>query len=127
MNDVQPSRDPGAGNLGRVGARRCWWVRADLIGTAVFVVARDRRARATTSRQILVGAVSLVLFAAGAAGSLWAYVSALERSRVRGGRRRQPLPAHRRHGAAAGEAAMSLALAVQVVVASPVPSSVPPV
>jgi hypothetical protein len=59
-------------------------VRADVAGTAIFVVAiaigvplRDERAA-----QILVGAVSMVLFAIGAVGCLWAYVSALERSRV---------------------------------------------
>jgi hypothetical protein len=59
-------------------------VRGDLIGTIAFVVViatgiplRDER-----PAQIVVGAVSMVLFAIGAVGCLWAYVSALERSRV---------------------------------------------
>ena len=59
-------------------------VRSDLIGTVVFVAVigiglplRDER-----PAQILVGAVSMVLFSVGAVGCLWAYVSALERSRV---------------------------------------------
>ena len=59
-------------------------VRLDLIGTVVFLVVlaigvplRDER-----PAQILVGAVSMVLFAVGAVGCLWAYVSALERSRT---------------------------------------------
>ncbi len=84
MNDVQPSRDPGADAPAQSVPAGAVWVRADLIGTAVFVVAlaigvplRDDR-----PAQILVGAVSMVLFAAGAVGCLWAYVSALERSRV---------------------------------------------
>jgi hypothetical protein len=58
-------------------------VRADVVGTVVFVGAvaltiplRDERAV-----QIVFGVVSMVLFAIGAAGCLWAYVSALERSR----------------------------------------------
>lgn len=59
-------------------------VRADVVGTALFVVViaigvplRDDR-----WAQVLVGVVSMVLFAIGAVGCLWAYVSALERSRV---------------------------------------------
>jgi hypothetical protein len=59
-------------------------VQSDVVGTAVFVVViaigvplRDDR-----WAQVLVGGVSMVLFAAGAVGCLWAYVSALERSRV---------------------------------------------
>jgi hypothetical protein len=59
-------------------------VRLDVVGTAAFVVVlaigvplRDER-----PAQILVGATSMVLFAIGAVGCLWAYVSALERSRV---------------------------------------------
>jgi hypothetical protein len=58
--------------------------RVDALGTGAFVVAvavaipfRDER-----PAQILIGAVSMVLFATGAGGSLWAYVSALERSRT---------------------------------------------
>jgi hypothetical protein len=71
----------GAGEPGPAGDRL---VRADVVGTAVFVVVlaigvplRDERAA-----QILVGAVSMLLFAIGAVGCLWAYVSALERSRT---------------------------------------------
>ncbi len=59
-------------------------VRVDTVGTAVFVVAvavavplRDER-----PIQIAFGAVSMVLFSIGAVGCLWAYVSALERSRT---------------------------------------------
>ncbi len=60
------------------------WVRADLVGTAVFavVIAVGIPLRDDRSMQIVVGAVSMVLFAAGAATGLWAYISALERSRV---------------------------------------------
>lgn len=59
-------------------------VRANVVGTAVFVVAvaitiplRDER-----PVQIAFGVVSMVLFAVGAAGCLWAYVGALDRSRT---------------------------------------------
>lgn len=59
-------------------------VRADAVGTAVFVlvvlaglVVRDAR-----GVQIAVAAVSMVLFAIGAAVGLVAYVRALERSRI---------------------------------------------
>lgn len=59
-------------------------VRADVIGTALFVVAvaigipwHDQR-----PVQIVFAVVSMALFAVGAAGCLWAYVSALERSRT---------------------------------------------
>jgi len=60
------------------------WVRLDLVGTIAFVVTiaigmawRDER-----PAQVLVGAVSMVLFTVGAVTGLWAYVSALERSRT---------------------------------------------
>lgn len=67
--------EPGA------GAR---WVRADLAGTALFavVVAIGIPLREERPMQITVGAVSMVLFAIGAVTGLWAYISALERSRV---------------------------------------------
>ena len=59
-------------------------VRADVIGSAVFALSvgvgvgfRDER-----PVQIAFGVVSMVLFAVGAAGCLWAYVSALDRSRT---------------------------------------------
>lgn len=58
--------------------------KVDAVGTAVFVGTlaiavpfRDERAA-----QIAIGAVSMVLFAMGAAAALWAYVGALERSRT---------------------------------------------
>jgi len=59
-------------------------VRGNLVGTAVFLLALmiavpfkgDRLA------QVTIGVVSLVLFAIGIATSLWAYTSALERSRA---------------------------------------------
>ncbi|MGD9997548.1 MAG: hypothetical protein AB7L17_06770 [Ilumatobacteraceae bacterium] len=59
-------------------------VRADVIGTGLFALAvavgipfDDERAV-----QVTFGVVSMVLFAIGAAGCLWAYVSALDRSRT---------------------------------------------
>ncbi|MFZ4812298.1 MAG: hypothetical protein ACOYL9_13235 [Ilumatobacteraceae bacterium] len=59
------------------------FVRADAIGTALFVVAlaigvplRDQR-----WAQVLVIVTSMLLFALGVVACLWAYVSALERSR----------------------------------------------
>jgi hypothetical protein len=58
-------------------------VRANVVGTVLFVATeavavplRDQR-----FAQVLIAVVSLVLFAAGVATSLWAYASALERSR----------------------------------------------
>lgn len=89
MSDMsQPEQPPRLG--GRVlddaadAQRGPSLVRADIGGTLVFVIVmaigvplRDDR-----PAQILVGAVSMVLFAIGAVGCLWAYVSALERSRV---------------------------------------------
>ena len=58
-------------------------VRGNLIGTAVFVAALAVAVPLRTHRpaQVLIAAVSLVLFAAGIATSLWAYTTALERSR----------------------------------------------
>ena len=69
----EPQQDAGAGI-----------VRYDVAGTAIFVVAMAvavplRNAR---SGQVLIAGVSMVLFAAGAATSLWAYAAALERSRT---------------------------------------------
>ncbi len=59
-------------------------IRGNVVGTVIFVavVAISIPLRDERSAQILVGAVSMVLFAIGAVGCLWAYVSALERSRV---------------------------------------------
>jgi hypothetical protein len=59
-------------------------VRADVIGTAVFVasVAVGVLFRDDRPVQIGFGIISMVLFAVGAAGCLWAYVSALDRSRT---------------------------------------------
>ncbi len=59
-------------------------VRADLAGTALFVVALGVAVpfRTHRSAQVLIAVVSLVLFAIGIATSLWAYTSALERSRA---------------------------------------------
>lgn len=70
MND-----QPVAGNL---------LARADVVGTGIFVVviASAIPWRDVRGMQVLVGAVSMILFTIGAAGCLWAYVSALERSRV---------------------------------------------
>ena len=59
-------------------------VRINLVGTALFVVAEAIAIplRSERSAQVLVAVVSLVLFAMGVATALWAYTSALERSRV---------------------------------------------
>lgn len=58
-------------------------VRGNLIGTAVFLVALAVAVPLRTHRpaQVLIAGVSLVLFAIGIATSLWAYTTALERSR----------------------------------------------
>ena len=60
------------------------WVRANVFGTVVFVTvvavviaARDRR-----PAQFAIGICSMVLFAIGVACTLWAYVTALEKSRT---------------------------------------------
>ena len=59
-------------------------VRADLVGTVLFVVACAVAVPLRTERsaQVLIAVVSVALFAIGVAASLWAYASALERSRV---------------------------------------------
>jgi hypothetical protein len=59
-------------------------VRADVIGTTVFAVAVAVGIPLDDERpiQVAFGVVSMVLFAIGAAGCLWAYISALERSRT---------------------------------------------
>ncbi len=58
-------------------------VRADLVGTALFLAALAVAIplRAQRSGQLIIAVVSLVLFATGIATSLWAYTTALERSR----------------------------------------------
>ena len=58
-------------------------MRANLAGTALFLVALAVAIPFRTDRpgQVLIVVVSLVLFAAGIATSLWAYTTALERSR----------------------------------------------
>lgn len=60
-------------------------VRADLLGTAVFLVALAAGVpfRADRWAQVVVITVSLVLFAIGVAATLWAYARALDLSRVR--------------------------------------------
>ena len=59
-------------------------VRADLVGTGVFLAALAVAVpfRGERPAQVLIAGVSLVLFAAGIATSLWAYSAALERSRT---------------------------------------------
>lgn len=59
-------------------------VRVNVVGTAVFVVAEAVAIPLRSERpaQVLVAVVSLLLFAMGVATALWAYTSALERSRV---------------------------------------------
>ncbi len=58
-------------------------VRTNLAGTALFLAALAFAIPFRTHRpaQVLIVVVSLVLFAAGIATSLWAYTTALERSR----------------------------------------------
>ena len=58
-------------------------VRFDVIGTVVFALAVAVGIAFSDARpvQIMFAIVSMVLFTIGAAGCLWAYVSALERSR----------------------------------------------
>lgn len=77
-NDGGPVNAPGGSSAGRR------LVQFDVLGTLVFSVAvgvaaplRDER-----SAQVMVAVVSIVLFAAGVVLSLWAYASALERSRI---------------------------------------------
>jgi hypothetical protein len=59
-------------------------VRADLAGTAVFLVALGVAIPLRNHRfaQFLIGGVSMVLFAIGVATTLWAYTRALDRSRM---------------------------------------------
>jgi len=59
-------------------------VRINTIGTALFVVAELVAVpwRSERPAQVLIAVVSLVLFAMGVATALWAYTSALDRSRV---------------------------------------------
>ncbi len=59
-------------------------VRAHLAGTLLFVAALCVAIPLRTERpaQVLVAVVSITLFAIGIGASLWAYMSALERSRV---------------------------------------------
>jgi hypothetical protein len=71
---MEPVSEPGpAGRL----------VRLDVAGSAMFTVAMAIAAPLRHERvaQVGIAAVSLVLFAAGVAAGLWAYTSALERSR----------------------------------------------
>jgi hypothetical protein len=59
-------------------------VRGNLLGTAVFLLALMVAIPFKAERfgQFTIGVVSVVLFAIGIATSLWAYTSALDRSRV---------------------------------------------
>ncbi|MEI7548041.1 MAG: hypothetical protein WCK21_08290 [Actinomycetota bacterium] len=60
-------------------------VRADLLGTLVFVVSLAVAVPFRVHRwaQVVVVVVSLLLFAVGVASSLWAYAQALDLSRVK--------------------------------------------
>jgi hypothetical protein len=95
------------------------WVRADVVGTALFVLVEAVCVplRAERFAQWTMGVVSMILFTIGVTTTLWAYVSALEVSRTREvgvanlfllTGPTAPRPVKR---------AMSLALVVQVVVA----------
>jgi len=59
-------------------------IRGNLVGTAAFLLALMIAIPFKGERfaQVTIGVVSLVLFAIGIATSLWAYTSALDRSRV---------------------------------------------
>ena len=59
-------------------------VRADLAGTALFLIALAIAIPLTDQRcaQFLIGGVSMALFTIGVAATLWAYTRALDRSRV---------------------------------------------
>lgn len=59
-------------------------VRVNVAGTVLFVAASAVAVPLKDDRwaQVLIGVVSIVLFAAGIVTSLWAYTQALERSRV---------------------------------------------
>ena len=59
-------------------------VRADLVGTGLFLVALAIAVplRAERWAQVLIAVVSVALFAIGVTATLWAYAAALERSRV---------------------------------------------
>ena len=59
-------------------------VLVDTVGTALFavVVAIGLPLRDERAAQFAVGVISMVLFGIGAVTALWAYISALERSRV---------------------------------------------
>ena len=82
MSDVPATSD--AAEPAGIIARQGRLVRLDVAGTVVFVatLAVAVPLRAERVGQVLIGAVSVVLFAIGVATSLWAYVSALERSRA---------------------------------------------
>lgn len=68
---------------GPVAAPGRRWLTADLVGTGVFALALVISIPARQHRwaQFLIGAVSMVLFAVGVVTALWAYVTAVERSR----------------------------------------------
>jgi hypothetical protein len=94
-------------------------VRADLVGTAAFLVALAVAVPWRNHRfaQFMIGGVSMALFAIGVATTLWAYTRALDRSRTEEvgvanlyllTGPTAPKSVHR---------AMSLALAVQIVAA----------
>lgn len=88
-NPSAPDRDPDerddrpVTDRGLTGAGRRL-VQFDVLGTMVFSVAVGIAAPLRDERgaQVMVAVVSIVLFAAGVVLSLWAYASALERSRI---------------------------------------------
>jgi hypothetical protein len=72
---MTPDHDPQPGALA---------VRVDLAGTALFLgaLAVAIPLRAHRFAQLLIGGISMLLFAVGVATTLWAYTRALDRSRV---------------------------------------------
>lgn len=80
MSDTTITSSPAAtdgGGIDRI-------LRYDLAGTGLFVVAMAVAVALRNDRpgQVLIAAVSMALFAGGVATSLWAYTTALERSRT---------------------------------------------
>lgn len=93
-------------------------VRADLVGTAAFVVVAAVAVAWQSSRplQVVMAVLSMVLFAGGAFTGLAAYVRALERSRIDEIGVANLYLLTGRTASAAVKRTMTLALAVQVVV-----------
>ncbi|WP_420450480.1 hypothetical protein [Ilumatobacter sp.] len=81
--DPEPGRPPGPSDPTETGASGAAVVRADLIGTGVFVVTSVLAATVfTSSARSVAAAVAIVLFLVGIAAFLWAFANAVRRSRA---------------------------------------------